>query len=107
LEDIKNGSCLKDTAMEVIIKQNYAEVCAEAAATVQETWTGKTDLVMGFATGKTPLGLYEKLIELYHQGGIDFASVKAFNLDEYVGLEESHPQSFAWPWTITCSARSA
>jgi glucosamine-6-phosphate deaminase len=91
-----NGSCGKDTAMEVVIKKTYEDVCAEAAETIQEAWTGKNDLVLGFATGKTPLGLYRKLIELYNQGRVDFASVKAFNLDEYVGLEESHPQSFAY-----------
>jgi glucosamine-6-phosphate deaminase len=82
--------------MEVIIKASYDDACAEAAGIIQEAWRLENTLVMGFATGKTPLGLYEKLIELYNQGEIDFAAVKAFNLDEYVGLEESHPQSFAF-----------
>jgi glucosamine-6-phosphate deaminase len=82
--------------MEVVIKKNYEDVCSEAAEIIQEAWTGKPSLVLGFATGKTPLGLYRKLIELYSQGRLDFASAKAFNLDEYVGLEESHPQSFAY-----------
>jgi glucosamine-6-phosphate deaminase len=82
--------------MEVIIMKTYEEVCEESAAIIQEAWRQENALVLGFATGKTPLGLYERLIELYNQGGIDFASVKAFNLDEYVGLEESHPQSFAY-----------
>ncbi len=81
--------------MEVIIKKDYDDVCAEAAELIQEAWRRENALVMGFATGNTPLGLYMKLIELYSQGGIDFASVRAFNLDEYVGLEERHPQSFA------------
>jgi glucosamine-6-phosphate deaminase len=81
--------------MEVIIKKNYDDVCAEAAAIIHEAWGRKNNLVLGFATGKTPLGLYENLIRLYRQGQIDFSAVMAFNLDEYVGLEESHPQSFA------------
>ena len=81
--------------MEVIIKKDYDDVCAEAAGIIQEAWRRENALVLGFATGATPLGLYRKLIELYNQGGIDFASIRAFNLDEYVGLEESHPQSFA------------
>jgi glucosamine-6-phosphate deaminase len=81
--------------MEVIIKKDYDDVCAEAAGIIQEAWTQENALVIGFATGNTPLGLYKKLVEVYNQGGIDFASVRAFNLDEYVGLEESHPQSFA------------
>src|SRR4030042_5274115 len=82
--------------MEVIIKKDYDDVCAESAAIIQEAWRRKNDLVLGFATGKTPLGLYENLIGLYRQGRIDFSEVVAFNLDEYVGLEESHPPSFAY-----------
>lgn len=82
--------------MEVIIKKDYDEVCSESAAIIEEAWRRKKNLVLGFATGKTPLGLYENLIGLYRQGRIDFAEVVAFNLDEYVGLEESHPQSFAY-----------
>jgi glucosamine-6-phosphate deaminase len=82
--------------MEVIIKKNYKDACAEAAVLIQEAWKQKNRLVLGFATGKTPLGLYEKLIGIYNDGGMDFASVVAFNLDEYLGLEESHPQSFAY-----------
>jgi glucosamine-6-phosphate deaminase len=82
--------------MEVIIKKDYDEVCSESAAIIEEAWKRKKNLVLGFATGKTPLGLYEKLVEIYRQGRIDFSAVTAFNLDEYVGLEESHPQSFAY-----------
>jgi len=81
--------------MEVIIKKNYNEVCTEAAEIIRDAWKRKNALVLGFATGKTPLGLYEKLIDLYARGEIDFSSIVAFNLDEYLGLEESHPQSFA------------
>jgi glucosamine-6-phosphate deaminase len=82
--------------MEIIIKKSYDDVCAEAAAIIQAAWTRKNNLILGFATGKTPLGLYAKLSGLCRQGAIDFASVTAFNLDEYVGLEESHPESFAY-----------
>jgi glucosamine-6-phosphate deaminase len=82
--------------MEVIIKAGYDDICAESAEIIQEAWRQEQRLVLGFATGSTPLGLYQRLIELYNQGGMDFASVRAFNLDEYVGLDESHPQSFAY-----------
>jgi glucosamine-6-phosphate deaminase len=82
--------------MEVIIKNDYDGVCTESAAIIQEACRHKSSPVLGFPTGKTPLGLYEKLIGFYNQGRIDFASITAFNLDEYVGLEASHPQSFAY-----------
>src|SRR4030067_3701814 len=82
--------------MEVIIKNDYDGVCTESAAIIQEACRHKSSPVLGFPTGKTPLGLFEKLIGFYNQGGIDFSSITAFNLDEYVGLEASHPQSFAY-----------
>ena len=51
--------------------------------------------VIGFATGSTPLGAYDYLIDSYQSGKTDFSKVRAFNLDEYVGIEKDHPQSFA------------
>lgn len=51
--------------------------------------------VIGFATGSTPLGVYRYFIDQYELGLVDFNHVIAFNLDEYVGIEKSHPRSFA------------
>lgn len=51
--------------------------------------------VIGFATGLTPLGTYDYMIESYQKGETDFSNVIAFNLDEYVGIEKTHPRSFA------------
>lgn len=51
--------------------------------------------VIGFATGSTPLGTYDYLIDAYRNKNVDFSKVIAFNLDEYVGIEKSHPRSFA------------
>lgn len=50
--------------------------------------------VFGLATGSTPEGLYQKLIEEYKQGNISFKNVITFNLDEYIGLSPDHPQSY-------------
>lgn len=82
--------------MEIIIKPDYDAICEEAAVLVQRAWKRKNSLVLGFATGKTPLRLYEKLIALYKKGEMDFSGVATFNVDEYLGLEEIHPQSFAF-----------
>jgi len=82
--------------MEIIIKPDYNEVSEEAAGIILRAWQKKNALVMGLPTGQTPLGLYEKLIALYTEGKIDFSSVTTFNVDEYLGLEETHPQSFAF-----------
>lgn len=50
---------------------------------------------IGFATGSTPLGIYNYLIDSYQKGEVDFSNVVAFNLDEYAGIEKDHPRSFA------------
>lgn len=52
--------------------------------------------VFGLATGSTPKGLYKCLVEKYESGEIDFADATFFNLDEYIGLDPSHPSSYAY-----------
>lgn len=81
--------------MEIIIKPDYPAVCDEAARIILKAWKKKPNLVLGLATGKTPLGLYEKLVSFYREGEIDFSEVSTFTLDEYFGLDDTHPQSFA------------
>jgi glucosamine-6-phosphate deaminase len=82
--------------MEVIIKPDYDAICDEAASIIYEGWMKKNDCVLGLATGSTPLGVYSRLIELYRSGRMDFFRIRTFNLDEYLGLEEDHPQSYAF-----------
>ena len=50
--------------------------------------------VLGLPTGSTPLGTYKKLIELNKEGKVSFQHVVTFNMDEYVGIPKSHPQSY-------------
>jgi len=50
--------------------------------------------VLGLATGGTPVGIYEELVKTYQKGRISFKSVTSFNLDEYVGLPDGHPESY-------------
>lgn len=82
--------------MDVIIRSGYDEVCREAAGVVIEQWGKKKDLVLGLATGSTSLGVYARLIEAHREGRIDFSRVRTFNLDEYLGLSEDHPRSYAF-----------
>lgn len=81
--------------MDVIIRPNYDEVCREAARMIIAEWRKKPDLVVGLATGSTSLGVYARLIQAYQDKEIDFAAVRSFNLDEYLGLGEDHPHSYA------------
>ncbi len=82
--------------MEIIIKQDYEQICEEAIKIIHQAWKKKNNLVLGLPTGKTPLGVYRRLIELNKKEEIDFSQVITFSLDEYLGLEENHPQSFAY-----------
>lgn len=49
---------------------------------------------LGLATGSTPVGLYQRLIELYKEGVVSFKLASSYNLDEYIGLPEDHPESY-------------
>jgi len=80
--------------MLVVLKKDYDEVSREAGRIVASAVRSKPDIVLGLATGSTPLGLYQELIALYHAGSLDFSRATSFNLDEYLGLPPSHPQSF-------------
>jgi len=81
--------------MEIIITKDYHAICQAAARMILEAWRKKRALVLGLPTGKTPLGLYDQLVGLHERGEMDFSDVITFNLDEYLGLDENHPQSFA------------
>ncbi|MDR1540348.1 MAG: glucosamine-6-phosphate deaminase [Clostridiales bacterium] len=50
--------------------------------------------VLGLATGSSPIGVYEQLIEWYNKGDVDFSEVTTVNLDEYLGLSPINPQSY-------------
>lgn len=49
---------------------------------------------LGLATGSTPVGLYNKLIEMHRQGLVSFANATTYNLDEYVGLPKGHAETY-------------
>jgi glucosamine-6-phosphate deaminase len=80
--------------MEVIIKDTYEEVSAAAAKVIANLVHNKPDAVLGLATGSTPLGLYKELIRMHKAEGLNFSKVTSFNLDEYVGLNPDHEQSY-------------
>jgi glucosamine-6-phosphate deaminase len=85
--------------MEIIIKQDYGQISEEAAKIIHQAWKKKNNLVLGLPTGGTPLGLYKKLVEWHKKEEMDFSTVVTFTLDEYLGLKENHPQSFAYYMT--------
>jgi glucosamine-6-phosphate deaminase len=80
--------------MRVIILPDAESVSRRAASTIAELVRKRPDCVLGLATGSTPLGVYRELVRLHREEGLDFSRVITFNLDEYVGLAPSHPQSY-------------
>jgi len=85
--------------MEVIINPNAETASKAAARVVARLVREKPNAVIGLATGSTPLKLYRELIQLHEEDGLDFSQVTTFNLDEYVGLEKEHDQSYhAFMW---------
>lgn len=80
--------------MDVVICRSYEELSKAAAAVVADLVSHKPNAVLGFATGSSPVGLYQELARLHHKEGLDFSKVTTFNLDEYVGLAGDHPQSY-------------
>jgi len=80
--------------MLVIVKEDYNAMSREAARIVAGHLRKKPNLVLGLATGSTPLGTYRELIRLHREEGLDFSKVTTFNLDEYIGLSPDHSQSY-------------
>jgi len=82
--------------MRVIVQSNREAVGRRAAQFVAELVRREPTCVLGLATGGTVLGIYAELARMHHEEGLDFSRVVSFNLDEYVGLGPSHPQSFRY-----------
>lgn len=83
--------------MKVLIGSTHEEVAELAANSVLEgleRYVSNRPPVIGLATGSSPLGLYGKLAELVKAGRLDFSQATGFALDEYVGLPQSHEQSY-------------
>jgi glucosamine-6-phosphate deaminase len=80
--------------MEIIIANNYDDMSRVAAGFMAREIRRKHDLVLGLATGGTPVGAYRELIRLHKDEGLDFSKVTTFNLDEYIGLGPLHEQSY-------------
>ena len=82
--------------MRIIRAKNYREASRQTANLISAQVILKPDSVLGLATGSSPIGAYQQLIEWYKKGDIDFSRVRSINLDEYVGLAPTHAQSYAY-----------
>jgi glucosamine-6-phosphate deaminase len=80
--------------MKFITVNTYEKLSRHAANIISSQVIMKPNCVLGLATGSSPVGTYRQLIEWYKDGDLDFSKTISVNLDEYVGLDGKHPQSY-------------
>lgn len=81
----------------VIVKDTYEEVSAEAFKVMKGVLDSRKDPVLGLATGSSPVGLYQEMIKDHKENGTSYKNIITFNLDEYCGIPRDHEQSY---WTF-------
>ena len=80
--------------MFTLIKVKDYEAMSDEAFKVMKDVVADPKCVLGLATGSSPIGLYQRMIADHKENGTSYAEVTTFNLDEYVGLPKSHPESY-------------
>lgn len=80
--------------MKIIRAKDYKDMSRKAANIISAQIIMKPHCVLGLATGSTPIGTYDQLVEWYNKGDLDFSEVTTVNLDEYKGLTRENDQSY-------------
>ncbi len=76
--------------------KDYKDLSRKAANIISAQVIMKPNCVLGLATGSSPVGTYEQLIERYKKGDLDFSCITSVNLDEYKGLAPDNDQSYRY-----------
>lgn len=76
--------------------KNYQDMSRKAANIISAQIIMKPGCVLGLATGSSPIGTYQQLVEWYNKGDLDFSRVTSINLDEYKGLSPENNQSYRY-----------
>jgi len=90
--------------MRIIIKDKPADVGQWAATYIKQRIidfapTEKRLFVLGLPTGSSPIPVYRELVRMHKAGELSFKYVATYNMDEYVGISEDHPESYhAFMW---------
>lgn len=80
--------------MRIIETKDYTDMSRKAANLIAAQIVTKPNCVLGLATGSSPIGTYDRLVEMYEQGDLDFSGISTVNLDEYKGLDRENDQSY-------------
>ena len=82
--------------MKIIVTKNYDEMSLRAANIIADIIKKKPDCTLGMATGGTPVGAYDELVNMYESGELSFKRVSTVNLDEYYPISPENPQSYRY-----------
>ncbi len=82
--------------MKVIVCENYEAVSKAGADIIEKIVRENPECTLGLATGSSPVGMYKELARRCKEEGLDFSKIHSVNLDEYVGLEPTHDQSYRY-----------
>lgn len=80
--------------MKIYKAKDYKDMSRKAVNIISAQVIMKPNCVLGLATGSTPIGTYDQLVEWYNKGDLDFSEVTTVNLDEYKGLPRTNDQSY-------------
>jgi glucosamine-6-phosphate deaminase len=82
------------SCLTVSVSPDYGTLCAEVAGRIAALIRADPDAVLGLATGATPQGVYQNLVRMHQDEGLDFSRVTCFNLDEYYLMAPESPHSY-------------
>src|ERR1700748_1251904 len=80
--------------MEIIVQPTAQTAARTVAALIAQSLVAQPDVVLGLASGRTMEPVYDELIRMRQDDGLDFSRCRTFNLDEYIGLAADDPRSF-------------
>ena len=80
--------------VKIIVKKNKKNMGTEAAHMIADVIRHNPRAVLSLPTGSSPVECLEELVRMHKKEALDFSNVKVFNVDEYIGLNKAHPQSY-------------
>lgn len=80
--------------IKIEVLEDYESMSKKAAELISAEILKKPNIVLGLATGSTPIGTYKQLIKMYEDKKVDFSKVTTFNLDEYFPIDNDNDQSY-------------
>lgn len=78
----------------IIKVKDYNEMSDRAFEIMKEIVTAKPDAVLGLATGSSPVGVYQRIVQDHRENGTSYSQITTVNLDEYLGMPQDHPESY-------------